>query len=149
MGPIVIELYWKHAPETCRNFAELARRGYYNGVKFHRIILDFMIQGGDPTGTGRGGSSIYGRTFADEIHPELKHMGNVLRTLSKRIETNFGCVANRCWNSFNGQLRSEYEWQSVLYNASAVSVAGRPSYYIRSCLQWDEDCAACWTCSMR
>ncbi len=51
MGPIVIELYWQHAPETCRNFAELARRGYYNNVKFHRIIQDFMIQGGDPTGS--------------------------------------------------------------------------------------------------
>lgn len=51
-GTIVFELYWKHAPSTCRNFAELARRGYYNGVKFHRIIRDFMIQGGDPTGTG-------------------------------------------------------------------------------------------------
>jgi peptidyl-prolyl cis-trans isomerase-like 1 len=75
MGPIVIELYWKHAPETCRNFAELARRGYYNGVKFHRVIVDFMIQGGDPTGTGRGGSSIYGKTFADEIHPDLQHSG--------------------------------------------------------------------------
>lgn len=48
-----MELYWKHAPNTCRNFAELARRGYYNGVKFHRIIRDFMIQGGDPTGTGK------------------------------------------------------------------------------------------------
>jgi peptidyl-prolyl cis-trans isomerase-like 1 len=45
MGEIVIELYWKHAPNTCRNFAELARRGYYNGTKFHRIIPDFMIQG--------------------------------------------------------------------------------------------------------
>ena len=45
MGEIVIELYWKHAPITCRNFAELARRGYYNGTKFHRIIRDFMIQG--------------------------------------------------------------------------------------------------------
>ena len=51
-GTIIFELYWKHAPNTCRNFAELARRGYYNGVKFHRIIRDFMIQGGDPTGTG-------------------------------------------------------------------------------------------------
>ena len=52
MGQIVCELYWSHAPNTCRNFAELARRGYYNGVKFHRIIPDFMIQTGDPTGTG-------------------------------------------------------------------------------------------------
>ena len=53
MGAVTLELYWKHAPSTCRNFAELARRGYYNGVKFHRIIKDFMIQGGDPTGTGK------------------------------------------------------------------------------------------------
>lgn len=52
MGQVVLELYWKHAPNTCRNFAELARRGYYNNTKFHRIIKDFMIQGGDPTGTG-------------------------------------------------------------------------------------------------
>jgi peptidyl-prolyl cis-trans isomerase-like 1 len=45
MGEIVVELYWKHAPQTCRNFAELSRRGYYNNTKFHRIIPDFMIQG--------------------------------------------------------------------------------------------------------
>jgi len=75
MGEIVVELYWKHAPNTCRNFAELSRRGYYNGCKFHRIIKDFMIQGGDPTGTGRGGASIYGKAFADEIAPALKHTG--------------------------------------------------------------------------
>jgi len=75
MGEIVVELYWKHAPNTCRNFAELARRGYYNGTKFHRIISDFMIQGGDPTGTGRGGASIYGKNFKDEINHELKHSG--------------------------------------------------------------------------
>lgn len=75
MGEVVIELYWKHAPKTCRNFAELARRGNYNGTKFHRIIPDFMIQGGDPTGTGRGGVSIYGKTFPDEISPELSHSG--------------------------------------------------------------------------
>ncbi|OUM65461.1 hypothetical protein PIROE2DRAFT_41624, partial [Piromyces sp. E2] len=52
-----------------------AKRGYYDGVKFHRIIADFMVQGGDPTGTGRGGTSIYGEKFADEIHPDLKHTG--------------------------------------------------------------------------
>ena len=55
MGTVTLELYWKHAPNTCRNFAELTRRGYYNGTKFHRIIAKFMIQGGDPTGTGRVG----------------------------------------------------------------------------------------------
>ncbi|XP_031989167.1 peptidyl-prolyl cis-trans isomerase-like 1 isoform X2 [Corvus cornix cornix] len=54
MGPLVLELYWQHAPRTCKNFAELSRRGYYNGTKFHRIIKDFMVQGGDPTGTGAG-----------------------------------------------------------------------------------------------
>ena len=52
MGKMAVELYWDHAPKTCKNFAELARRGYYNGTIFHRIISDFMIQGGDPTGTG-------------------------------------------------------------------------------------------------
>lgn len=75
MGEISIELYWKHCPNTCRNFAELARRGYYHNTIFHRIIPDFMIQGGDPTGTGRGGASIYGPEFADEIHDDLKHTG--------------------------------------------------------------------------
>ncbi|XP_002734545.2 peptidyl-prolyl cis-trans isomerase-like 1 [Saccoglossus kowalevskii] len=75
MGVISIELYWHHAPRTCTNFAELCKRGYYNNCKFHRVIKDFMIQGGDPTGTGRGGASIYGRHFADEISPELKHTG--------------------------------------------------------------------------
>ncbi|XP_071961418.1 peptidyl-prolyl cis-trans isomerase-like 1 [Antedon mediterranea] len=75
MGTLVVELYWKHAPNTCRNFSELSRKGYYNGITFHRIIQNFMIQGGDPTGTGRGGSSIYGQHFQDEIHQDLKHTG--------------------------------------------------------------------------
>uniref|UniRef100_A0A9J7Z447 Peptidyl-prolyl cis-trans isomerase n=2 Tax=Cyprinus carpio TaxID=7962 RepID=A0A9J7Z447_CYPCA len=75
MGTIVLELYWNHAPKTCKNFAELGRRGYYNNNKFHRIIKDFMVQGGDPTGTGRGGASIYGKQFEDELHPELKFTG--------------------------------------------------------------------------
>lgn len=57
LGPIIIELYTKHAPKTCRNFLELSKKGYYSGTVFHRIINEFMIQGGDPTGTGRGGTS--------------------------------------------------------------------------------------------
>ncbi|XP_043232415.1 peptidyl-prolyl cis-trans isomerase-like 1 [Amphibalanus amphitrite] len=89
MGEIVIELYWEHAPNTCRNFAELSRRGYYNGCKFHRIIKDFMIQGGDPTSTGRGGASIYGNSFKDEISPELKHTGaGILSMANSGPDTN-------------------------------------------------------------
>jgi peptidyl-prolyl cis-trans isomerase-like 1 len=75
MGLITIELYNDHAPKTCENFATLASRNYYNGTVFHRIISDFMIQGGDPTGTGRGGASIYGEKFEDEIRSDVKHVG--------------------------------------------------------------------------
>jgi len=75
MGDMVIELYWDHAPKTCKNFVELSRRGYFDDTIFHRVIREFMIQGGDPTGTGRGGASIYGKEFDDEIHPNLKHAG--------------------------------------------------------------------------
>ncbi|KAI0487588.1 cyclophilin type peptidyl-prolyl cis-trans isomerase [Xylaria cf. heliscus] len=75
MGTITLELYTTHAPQTCKNFSTLASRGYYNDVVFHRIIPSFMIQGGDPTGTGRGGTSIYGDRFADEISPSLRHTG--------------------------------------------------------------------------
>ncbi|KAJ2984122.1 hypothetical protein NQ176_g201 [Zarea fungicola] len=75
MGSIILELYTEHAPKTCTNFTTLVRRGYFNATLFHRIIPNFMIQGGDPTGTGRGGSSIYGDKFEDEIVVGLKHTG--------------------------------------------------------------------------
>ncbi|KAL5034214.1 hypothetical protein BDV3_003785 [Batrachochytrium dendrobatidis] len=75
VGTIAFELYKDHAPKSCENFYQLAKRGYYNGTKFHRVIADFMIQGGDPTATGRGGMSIYGEKFEDEISPALKHTG--------------------------------------------------------------------------
>ncbi|KAM4065203.1 cyclophilin type peptidyl-prolyl cis-trans isomerase/CLD domain-containing protein [Hirsutella rhossiliensis] len=75
MGTITLELYTSHAPKTCTNFTTLVRRGYYDATVFHRIIPNFMAQGGDPTGTGRGGASIYGDKFDDEIDPDLKHTG--------------------------------------------------------------------------
>jgi cyclophilin family peptidyl-prolyl cis-trans isomerase len=73
MGTIEIELFAKETPKTVENFAGLAGKGYYDGVIFHRVIDNFMIQGGDPTGTGRGGDSFWGGKFADEIVPSLKH----------------------------------------------------------------------------
>ena len=65
-GVIEVTLKEDIAPKACENFVELSKKGYYNGVVFHRIIKGFMVQGGDPTGTGRGGQSIWGKPFADE-----------------------------------------------------------------------------------
>lgn len=75
MGTIEIELFPKETPKTVENFVGLANKDYYKGVIFHRVINNFMIQGGDPTGTGRGGASFWGGKFEDEIHPSLKHTG--------------------------------------------------------------------------
>jgi cyclophilin family peptidyl-prolyl cis-trans isomerase len=69
MGTIRFELLEADAPKTTENFITLAERGFYNGVIFHRVITGFMIQGGDPTGTGRGGQSAWGGRFDDEINP--------------------------------------------------------------------------------
>lgn len=71
-GDIELQLYPDIAPKTCENFIGLVEKGYYNGIIFHRIIKNFMIQGGDPTGTGRGGESLWGGKFEDEITPELQ-----------------------------------------------------------------------------
>lgn len=68
-GTIRFELLEADAPKTTENFITLAERGYYDGVIFHRCIKGFMIQGGDPTGTGRGGESAWGGKFKDEINP--------------------------------------------------------------------------------
>jgi cyclophilin family peptidyl-prolyl cis-trans isomerase len=70
LGNFTIELFEQQAPKTVANFVKLAGENFYDGVIFHRVIDGFMIQGGDPTGTGRGGP---GYTFADEFHPQLKH----------------------------------------------------------------------------
>ena len=69
-GDIHVTLFPAEAPLTVANFVNLAQRGYYDGLKFHRVIANFMIQGGDPTGTGRGGP---GYSFADEFSPSLRH----------------------------------------------------------------------------
>jgi peptidylprolyl isomerase len=71
-GNIEIQLMPKVAPKACENFMKLAEKGYYNGIIFHRVIKGFMIQGGDPTGTGRGGASIWNKPFEDEVNPNVK-----------------------------------------------------------------------------
>ncbi|KAF5467957.1 hypothetical protein F2P56_012158 [Juglans regia] len=78
-GPLDIELWPKEAPKAVRNFVQLCLEGYYDNTIFHRIIKSFLIQGGDPTGSGTGGESIYGGAFSDEFHSRLrfKHRGLV------------------------------------------------------------------------
>ena len=70
-GKIVFALKPEIAPKACENFVGLVQKGYYDGVSFHRVIRGFMIQGGDPSGTGRGGQSIFGRSFEDEFKPNV------------------------------------------------------------------------------
>lgn len=70
LGDIVVQLHADKVPNTVNNFVFLARQSYFDGTIFHRVIKDFMVQGGDPTGTGMGGP---GYRFADEFHPSLKH----------------------------------------------------------------------------
>ncbi|CAI9590235.1 unnamed protein product, partial [Staurois parvus] len=71
-GEIDIELWSKETPRACRNFIQLCLEGYYDNTIFHRVVLDFIVQGGDPTGTGTGGESIYGKPFRDEFHSRLR-----------------------------------------------------------------------------
>ena len=85
-GDIIIDLYAKNVPHTMNNLVFLARQGFYNGTIFHRVIADFMAQGGDPTGTGRGGP---GYKFRDEFDPKLRHnMPGVLSMANAGPNTN-------------------------------------------------------------
>ncbi|WP_326716544.1 peptidylprolyl isomerase [Vagococcus jeotgali] len=87
-GDIKIVLFPEQAPKTVKNFVELSNKGYYNGVIFHRVISDFMIQGGDPTGTGMGGESIYGDKFEDEFSNQLFNLRGALSMANAGPNTN-------------------------------------------------------------
>lgn len=87
-GDMKIKLFPDHAPKTVANFVALAKDGYYDGIIFHRIIQDFMIQGGDPTGTGMGGQSIYGDSFEDEFSEELYNVRGALSMANAGPNTN-------------------------------------------------------------
>lgn len=88
MGAIKIKLFPQQAPKTVENFLGHAKSGYYNGIVFHRVIEDFMIQGGDPTGTGMGGESIWGSSFEDEFSQELFNLRGALSMANAGPNTN-------------------------------------------------------------
>lgn len=87
-GTIKIKLFADITPKTVENFLTHAKNNYYNGVIFHRVIKDFMIQGGDPTGTGMGGESIWGKPFSDEISQDLFHFHGALSMANAGPATN-------------------------------------------------------------
>lgn len=87
-GDITIRLFPAYAPLAVENFITHSENGYYDGVLFHRVIEDFMIQSGDPEGTGRGGESIYGEPFADEFSPALGHFRGALSMANAGPNTN-------------------------------------------------------------
>lgn len=88
MGDIKIKLFPQFAPKAVENFVTHAKNGYYNGLIFHRVIPDFMIQGGDPMGSGMGGESIWGSPFEDEFTPELHNLRGALSMANSGPSTN-------------------------------------------------------------
>lgn len=88
MGDIAIRLFPEKAPKAVENFTTHAKNGYYDGLIFHRVINDFMIQGGDPKGTGRGGESIWGDSFEDEFDLELRNYRGALSMANAGPNTN-------------------------------------------------------------
>lgn len=87
-GDIFVRLFPEHAPKAVENFKTYAKNGYYDGLIFHRVINDFMIQGGDPTGSGMGGESIWGKSFEDEFTPELHNLRGALSMANAGPNTN-------------------------------------------------------------
>ncbi len=109
MGDIAIRLFPDHAPKAVENFVTHAKNGYYDGIVFHRVIKDFMIQGGDPTATGCGGESIWGHNFKDEFTPELHNLRGALSMANAGPGTNgsqfFIVQANSVHPNFISQMK--------------------------------------------
>lgn len=87
-GTVKIQLFPAQAPKTVENFVGLIEKGYYDGIIFHRVISDFMIQGGDPTGTGMGGESLWGDYFEDEFSDEVFNLRGALSMANAGPNTN-------------------------------------------------------------
>ena len=137
IGPLDIELWPKEAPMACRNFVQLCLEGYYDGCIFHRVIRDFMAQTGDPTGTGKGGESVFGSKFKDEFHSRLRftHRG-LIAMASEGPDTNgsqFFVTLDRCeWldrkHTIFGKVTGNSLYNLHRFNELEVDAADRPEF---------------------
>ena len=120
LGAIKIKLFPAQAPKTVENFLTHAENGYYDGIIFHRVIQDFMIQGGDPTGTGMGGASIFGNTFEDEFSKELYNLRGALSMANAGPGTNgsqFFIVQSSEVNGANAAQLKKNGWPEEIAEA--------------------------------
>ena len=133
-GNIELKLFDDIAPKTVENFKGLVEKGYYNGTIFHRVIKNFMLQGGDPTGTGRGGESIWGGKFADEFNSQVEFdRKGILAMANAGPDTNgsqfFITTAPTPWLNMHhtifGEVISGYETVSAI-EATKTAPGDRP-----------------------
>ncbi|GFN93251.1 peptidyl-prolyl cis-trans isomerase cwc27 homolog [Plakobranchus ocellatus] len=110
VGDIDIELWSKEAPRACRNFVQLCMEGYYDNTIFHRVVKDFIVQGGDPTGTGTGGESIYNEPFKDEFHSRLRFVRRGLVAMA-----NAGQHENRSQFFFTMGMTPELQGKHTIF----------------------------------
>lgn len=129
-GEVKIRLFPKEAPKAVENFLTHAKSGYYNGLTFHRVIRDFMIQGGDPTGTGAGGESIWGDTFEDEFSPKLHNLRGALSMANAGPGTNgsqfFIVQVNSAPASMLEQMKDLPDYFPAEAQADYAEVGGTP-----------------------
>ncbi len=129
-GDISIRLFAEKVPKTVENFVTHAKNGYYNGIVFHRVIKDFMIQGGDPTATGCGGESIWGRNFPDEFDVELHNLCGALSMANAGPNTNgsqfFIVEASECPEGLLGQMKQLEDSFPVSCQEAYAKVGGTP-----------------------
>lgn len=109
LGTIKVRLFPQFAPKTVENFVTLAQRGYYDNTKFHRVIKDFMIQGGDPSGTGAGGTSIWDGPFEDEVNDILHNFNGALSMANSGNNTN----GSQFFIVQNSQPQTEETWAEM------------------------------------
>ena len=129
-GDISLRLFPEQAPKAVENFITHAKDGYYNGIVFHRVIKDFMIQGGDPTATGCGGESIWGKNFADEFSPLLHNLRGALSMANAGPGTNgsqfFIVQADSCHPALLEQMKELPDYFPPQAAQAYAAVGGTP-----------------------
>lgn len=155
MGDITVVLYPEQAPKTVENFLGLAEKGYYDGVTFHRVINDFMIQGGDPEGTGRGGESTWGADFEDEFNANLLNLRGSLSMANSGAATNgsqffinqkptgdtkadfdHDIMYNNMYSFYKDQLTQQYDAYASYYGDSFKKAYPTAEEYIKESIEY-------------